>query len=171
MQDSPELQRITTQYVATEDRIRLSGETADGQTVVLWLTQRFLNLLAPRLTDWLEQNGAATPDNGLLQEFAQQAAEGSLGAEPAVDAASPIASWRVVTIDVSTGTDGVTLTLKSDDDASETARLPLPTHALRQWLAIVRNQFIMAGWPTSAWPAWMEEARVAPTKPATFALH
>ena len=38
------LQRVTTAYLENEDRLRLTGELADGDTVVCWLTQRLLNL-------------------------------------------------------------------------------------------------------------------------------
>ena len=44
-----ELQRCTTEYIATEDRLRLSGEIGTQSTVVLWLTQRLLNRLMPPL--------------------------------------------------------------------------------------------------------------------------
>ena len=40
------LHRLTTDYVEEEDRIRVSGASANGDTVVLWLTQRLLNRLA-----------------------------------------------------------------------------------------------------------------------------
>ena len=50
-----ELQRITTEFVDAEDRIRLAGEDAAGEAVVLWLTQRLLNRLVAHLCDWLEQ--------------------------------------------------------------------------------------------------------------------
>jgi hypothetical protein len=34
------LDRTTTEYIDTEDRLRLSGQYADGSAVVIWLTQR-----------------------------------------------------------------------------------------------------------------------------------
>ena len=49
------LQRITTEYIDQEDRIRLTGELAHGATVVLWITQRLLNRLIPHLTAWLSR--------------------------------------------------------------------------------------------------------------------
>ena len=36
------LDRITTEYIDTEDRIRLSGQYAGGPAVVIWLTQRLI---------------------------------------------------------------------------------------------------------------------------------
>lgn len=55
------LQRITTEYIDHEDRLRLAGEDAQGQTTVLWLTQRLLNRLIPHLCQWLEQQGGNAP--------------------------------------------------------------------------------------------------------------
>ena len=36
------LDRITTEYIDAEDRLRLSGQSADGSAVVIWLTQRLI---------------------------------------------------------------------------------------------------------------------------------
>jgi len=36
------LDRITTEYIDAEDRLRLSGKYADGAAVVIWLTQRLI---------------------------------------------------------------------------------------------------------------------------------
>ena len=46
---APELTRITTRYVAAEDRVRLAGERAGGSPVAIWLTRRLLQLLIPKL--------------------------------------------------------------------------------------------------------------------------
>lgn len=162
--DARALQRVTTQYVINEDRIRLSGETAKGDTVVLWLTQRMLGALIPRLVGWLEQQGG----DALLQEFAQQAAEAALGAEPPV--AARTSGGCVTSIDIATGTDGVVLVFKPEGDARG-ASLALTTDALRQWLAIVRSQYVIGEWPTAVWPAWMDETQLAPPPAGGFALH
>ena len=36
------LDRITTEYLDTEDRLQLSRQYADGAAVVIWLTQRLI---------------------------------------------------------------------------------------------------------------------------------
>ncbi len=161
--DAPELQRVTTQYVINEDRIRLSGETAKGDTLVLWLTQRMLSILIPRLVGWLEQQGG----DALLQEFAQQAAEAALGAEPPV--AAQTSGGCVTSIDIATGPDGVVLVFKPEGERG--ASLALATDALRQWLAIVRSQYVIGEWPTAIWPSWMDETQLAPPPAGGFALH
>lgn len=170
MSDYPQLHRVTTEYVPVEDRIRLSGETADDRTFVLWLTQRLLNLLVPQLTRWLEHHDAAASGADLFQEFAQQAAESSLTAEPAVQAAAPASAWCVVTVDIATGPDGATLVFKSEGEI-ELVALPLTAMALRQWLAILRGQYLAAAWPTTAWPAWMNEAGAPSAGAPLTALH
>lgn len=170
MQDLPELQRVTTQYVTAEDRVRVSGATADEQTVVLWLTQRLLNLLVPQLTGWLERQDASDlMDSELAQGFAQEAAEASLSPEPAVEAASADGVWLVDTVDIHTGTEGVVLAFKSGSHA--VASLALPIQPLRQWLAILRDQYVVGGWPTGAWPSWLGETHAQPAKPSGASLH
>ena len=95
---SAALQRVTTAYVADEDRLRLTGELSDGDAVVLWLTQRLLNRLVPHLTAWLaRQTGSfastvppaiQSAHHNIVQGFAQQSARAQLKPEPPVRAAS-----------------------------------------------------------------------------------
>jgi hypothetical protein len=159
---------VTTEYVPVEDRIRISGETADGATIVLWLTQRLLNLLVPRLTGGLERLDSAS--DALLQEFAQQAAEASLPPQPAVEATAPAASWRVDSVDILSGAEGAALTFRSEDGGA--ARLSMATEHLRQWLGILRRQYGAAGWTDRIWPDWMDEAsRPITGSPASGPLH
>ena len=48
-----ELQRITSEYIEAEDRLRLTGEVGEGETETLWLTQRLLTRLLDHLLKWL----------------------------------------------------------------------------------------------------------------------
>ncbi len=77
-----EITRITTEYVETEDRIRLSGETPAGSTVMLWIPQRLLNRLIPLLCERIEPPPAAGPREEALNSFAQMAAVQSLAPMP-----------------------------------------------------------------------------------------
>ena len=73
------LQRLTTEYIVIEDRIRISGETRDSGPVVMWLTNRLAMRAVPQLLRWLEDQAAPTTGSssdspGLkreLQSFAQ----------------------------------------------------------------------------------------------------
>jgi hypothetical protein len=96
------ISRLTTDYVDTEDRVRLSGAIANGPPVAMWLTQRLALRLLPELLKWLDGNtGAAAGQNPAasrsaareLQKqvvhcFAQEAALSELTPQPPVQAAA-----------------------------------------------------------------------------------
>jgi len=161
------LQRITTEYVECEDRLRLSGELANGDTVVLWLTQRLVNRLVPHLTAWLDKQVApasAIPSvqaihQDIVQGFAQQAARAQLAPAPPVRAAASQPGWRVDSVDIAQREDAVVLTFKAEAQASAT--LTLAAQPLRQWLGIVYEQYLRGEWPTTVWPGWMEASASA----------
>jgi hypothetical protein len=170
------LQRFTTEYIEREDRIRLTGELAQGDTVVLWLTQRLLSRLVPHLTAWLSQQLAPASriptvqaaHQDIVQGFAQQAARAQLAPEPPVRASSARAGWRVDSVDIAQRDGAVVLTFKGEDEAH--AVLPLAAQPLRQWLGIVFEQCQRGEWPTTVWPAWMEAA-LPQAAPNPAALH
>lgn len=157
----PQLQRVTTEYIDTEDRLRLSGELPGGQTQVLWLTQRLAQRLVPHLCGWLEQQTAAGAPMELLQEFAQQAAQASLEPQARVQAQAGAQSWVVQSVDLSVGEGAITLLFKPGITGAAVSGLTLPSDALRQWLGIVLTQYQLAQWPLEAWPEWMTGARDA----------
>lgn len=115
------LQRLTTGYSESEDRIRLAGEDASGQTVVLWLTQRLTHRLLAHLCQWLEEHsGHGTADttasakarhadigHGIAQSFAQQAAAAALAPQPPVQARAQATQALVHSVDVSTAPETV----------------------------------------------------------------
>ena len=149
-----DLKRLTTEYVDIEDRIRLSGEGPDGGTVVLWLTQRFLNRLVPRLAEWLERQTASDLRGDLMQEFAQQAAVAALAPQAPVVAARPERDLLVRAIDVTTTKVRVSFAFKGNEQGAAEARIGFDAKALRQWLGIIHQQYRRAGWGTDAWPEW-----------------
>lgn len=162
----PALQRVTTEYVDTEDRLRLSGELPGGQTQVLWLTQRLAQRLVPHLCGWLEQQTAAGAPMELVQEFAQQAAQASLEPQVRVEADAGAQAWLVQSVDVSIGEGAVTLLFKPGISGAAVSCLTLPSDSLRQWLGILLAQYQVAQWPLEAWPEWMIGARGAPAAAA-----
>lgn len=173
------LQRMTTQYVELEDRVRIDGESAEGQILVLWLTQRLLNRLVPYLCQWLERQMASTlaladfkeqaERQEMMQSFAQQAARAQLESSAPVLAQSPLASWRVGSLDITAGDAILTLIFKGD--AGETAQLTLPVQELRQWLAIVCDQYVRGSWSMDLWPRWMLEDNNKPREHILSVLH
>lgn len=152
-----DLQRITTEYVETEDRIRLCGEAADGESIALWLTRRLLARLVPHLCEWLTDLTGDGAHAALLNGFAQQAAAGALEPQAPVRAAAESAAPVVRSIDVTAGDAAVRLVFHGGDGLQ--AGLTLPTVALRQWLGILHAQWLKGEWPASDWPDWINESR------------
>jgi len=170
------LHRITTEYVECEDRVRLTGELASGDTLVLWLTQRLVNRVVPHLTAWLDRQVASASvmpsvqavHQNVMQGFAQQAARAQLAPEPPVRGAASQAGWRVDVVNIAQSEDTVVLTFKGETEASAT--LTLASQPLRQWLGIVYEQYQRGEWPTTVWPGWMEAGRPQ-AAPGAMALH
>ena len=178
----PELQRITTEYVDSEDRIRLCGEVAPNQAVLLWLTQRLLNRLVPYLLGWLEQQvGGSSGESGdvhrraaadtraeVVNGFAQQAAIAAMEQQSPVQAHTAQTAWLVHTVDVTVNQQFVRLTFKGPPGTAPSissleAGITMHALPLRQWLSILHEQCHRAGWvPTSpeavgaVWPEWIQ---------------
>ena len=156
------LQRITTEYRETEDRIRLAGEARgsegarSGPAVALWLTQRLLNRLIPHLCQWLEQREPALPRGEVLQTFAQQVATAALEPQPAVQVSAQHAEILVHSVDVKRSSNRITLVFRGADGAA-VAELSTGSVSLRQWLHILSAQYRKAQWPLTTWPAWLRE--------------
>lgn len=175
-----ELQRITTAFDASEDRIRVCGEWAAGQTLVLWLTQRLLVRLVPHLLGWLEQQVVADGPGAdvraeLMQGFAQQAAMTNLAPQIPVEAGTAQRVWLVQSVDVAATAQAVRLTFKAEDCA-QAAGMTLEAQALRQWLGILHEQCRQAGWASAApqfsafvWPPWVQSRPQA--EPLPTVLH
>lgn len=160
------LQKVTTEYVEAEDRIRLAGEIGPKHTVVIWLSLRLLQRLLPHLLQWLEQESvgsvvatqAAMPwHEQAWQGFAQQAAQAQLPKQAPVVATQAQATWLVHSIELAATPEQIQLIFKGAQD-SEQASLGLVTQALRQWLGILYSVWQQAQWPLHIWPQWMQES-------------
>ncbi len=168
------LTRLTTEYIAAEDRLRLAGEVAPGQAVVLWLTRRLVDRMLPHLFDWLvKHDGAAEQGQDgygeLRQGMAQESARASLPAQPPVDATSASCTWLVASVDVTVEPRRLRLGFAAPE-GGEPVLLDLEARPLRQWLNIVHDRYRQADWPMGVWPAWMTEA-ARPVEPARVLLH
>ncbi len=193
-----DLQRITVEYIESEDRFRLVGEiqTRDAddetpeadeadevgevdhaETVTLWVTQRLLLRLLPLLFDWLQQLSPEaiknpsrdTQANELLQGFAQQDAAGQIPQQLPVQSQADMPSWLVNEVDIVRPAAWVKLIFKGHN--GEQASFTLEGKQLRQWLSIVHKSWIQAEWPTTIWPAWIHEAEPATETESGKAFH
>lgn len=148
------LQRLTTQYVAEEDRLRVAGEVAQGQTQVLWLTQRLLLRLLPALLQRIAQRQPQAWQSELVLGFQQDAARAALEPQAPVVAQADVAGWLVDAVDVASSDQSTQLRFRNSDTESQ-AEVVFDSQALRQWLGIVYDQFVLAQWPMTVWPDWM----------------
>ena len=159
-----DLGRVTTVYVDVEDRFRLSGETQDGQVLVLWLTQRLLCRLVPHLVQWLDKRAPLQASSRpvaaaaqVMHGFAQQSAVARLSPQAPVETTAAGQDWLVQKVDVATLEDAVGLTFRAPGEGAEKASVTMDATHLRQWLGIVHAQWRHAGWPLEVWPQWMLE--------------
>ena len=89
------LERVTTEYIEMEDRLRLTGILRSGKTISFWFTQRLLIQLLLACTDWLENQSpdiakkiATSQSKDSALSLAQESAKSELHAETSV-VASP----------------------------------------------------------------------------------
>lgn len=164
-----DMQRLTTEYVLHEDRIRLSGEVARGAPVVVWLTLRLLQRLLPAVLAWLEGHSAETVRPDLVHSFAQEAAKAALLPQAPVRAVADSTMWLAQSVDLARSAQALCLTFRSAD--GQFARVPLDTKQLRQWLSIVHGAYQKAGWPLDVWPAWLGDNAQTVDHAGSVVLH
>ena len=177
-----ELQRITTEYIPLEDRVRLTGEVREDELVVLWLTQRLLQRLLPVLLRWLEPQGADSLRAEMVFNFAQQAGHtepekpgltqgvakaGPVNLEPLKPPAGSTGTV-VESVDVEQSDEAVRLLFKSE--SGNLAEFGFTAHPLRLWLGILHRAYCHAQWPLEAWPAWLRQGG-EPQQQPTGMLH
>lgn len=161
------LDKITTEYLEEEDRLRLSGAAPTGESCVFWLTQRLASRLIAPLTRWLGEETTQHPAGDLLQNWAQMAALTGQEPLPPVQADIKTSAWLVLAVDITRQADGFFLTFRGH--GGQSARLYLNVVAMRQWLAILHQHYLAADWRIDAWPTWMEQP--ATSAPAAYRLH
>jgi len=157
MADIPLLQRLTTEFIVAEDRLRLTGEIHGGQPVVIWLTHRLIQRLLPVLLDEVgRENPPHLPRSEVLQSFAQEKARAAHEPEPPVPAAQASQVWLASGIDIQHRSNELILIFL----AAETPVIALSIAALplRQWLNILYKLYEQAEWPLDIWPEWMKES-------------
>tara|TARA_R110002167_G_scaffold6277_3_gene28905 strand:- start:87095 stop:87595 length:501 start_codon:yes stop_codon:yes gene_type:complete len=164
-----ELQRITTEYVEAEDRIRITGELGANQTTVLWLSQRLLIRLLPHLFAWLEKQTKDGIPLDIVQSFAQEAAKAELTPEAPVENIHNESGWLVDAVDLKPDPEVLRMLFRST--SNDEAILATNSNALRQWLVIIRALWSSAEWPKAIWPSWIEQKDDSLSKETKLSLH
>lgn len=162
------MRSLTTEYIALEDRIRLSCDMAGSAPAVVWLSLRLLQRLLPVLLQWLESRSAVTLRPDAMHGFHLQAARAELTPLPPVRAAAGSAEWLAQSVDIAHLEQTLRLTFRGPGGKSAT--LLMEAKPLRQWLSIVHEAYLKAAWPLEVWPAWLRES-AAPARNHVGALH
>ena len=159
------LQRITTEYIEAEDRVRLSGASPSGEAVSLWVTQRLLSRLLKVILNWTAEGENA--QQSLKNAFAQQAARADLKLQLSVPAQP--SAVLVNTIDISHTVDALTLVFRGAEGVA--GQLTLQRADVRQWLNILHDTWCRAEWPQDLWPDWMSLTQGGPAAVTQVTLH
>ena len=171
------LQRLTTEFIDTEDRIRISGEGVQGELLSFWLTQRLLTRLIQFLvtsieavsTQKTEQGAVDARTHALVNEIQQEAAAQLITHEPPVDATKSGISWLVREVDINKTDQHYTLRFKNIGSAP--ADVVFDQQQLRQWLLIVFKLWQQAEWPLAIWPEWIQNTSANPARKSQSAVH
>lgn len=155
-----DVKRATTEYIADEDRMRISGEVENAAPVAIWLTQRLALRLLPLLLEWLDKQTAAPLRREVIHDFAQQAARADIERQPPVNAGAAREAVLARSVNVAPGAERITLVFMADESTG--ARLSMTVKELRQWLSILHGVWTSAMWPSAPWPDWIQsEAKPA----------
>jgi len=168
------LQRITSEFIAPEDRFRLSGATGEGGEVSYWVTQRLMRRLLKVVFDWLAEHRGELERQTATELFApvagraesrQGAATQAAAATQATAGAAPAepepvpgrATELVLEADIRMAATQISLTVKPA--SGEHSQLSLQLNEAWQWLLILRTLWQRAEWDASLWPDWFEQVQ------------
>lgn len=172
-----ELQKITTEYSQTEDRIKLTGVAEGGRQVAIWLTLRLMQRLVPVLVKQLKVEEVVKPSSSprsaarqsLVQSFAQQSARAALAPQQPVVQNEGTAVWLAQGVEVNVNASRVLMTFTCGN--GKAAKIPMSNKVLRQWLGIVFDKYRAAEWPIDVWPEWVVRGQEVQGAPSQHALH
>lgn len=172
------LQRVTTEFIEMEDRMRISGENEQGEVTSFWLTQRLLIRLVAHLVASLEKGA---PKGGklqghderiseMVQGMAQQAAQAALNSEeiPVKDPDYEH-TWLALEVDIKHIDEQLHIEFRNKSGVS--AEVTLEVSHLRQWLSILYRLWIQAEWPKAIWPQWMTDSIAETANQPSAPLH
>lgn len=143
------LQRITTEYIDIEDRVKVSTECLDGEFVVLWFSQRMLTRLLPHMITWTQKQDIQLSHQEL--PLSQERDAETLSSAPAVSVSEDCPQYLVNSIDISSSPEALALCFKS---GIHHYTLSLKPDALLFWLEILHALWDQAEWTATPWVSW-----------------
>ena len=192
------IKKFTLGYDRLQDRISLAARGAQGEVVLLWLTQRLLIRLVRALLQRLDKEleGAVavgslsetgTPASGAvpaapqrnrpvqagilpqLHALEQSAAQSVLKPERPVQPAAQAEEHLLTTIELGSNPKGHVIVCRWS--AEEAAQLVMDSIQLRQFMGMLYRVFGSAEWPRTSWPDWFSADSADDTAAAPVVLH
>ena len=146
------IKRISSEFIAVEDRIRLSVEYEDDEVAVLWLTKRLLDRLILPLCVWIENDVGTDISNKIINSFVQEQAYSEIKKQESVKISESVSDWLVMSIDINRSAASAKITFRGIEN--QCGFIEFEKNAIRQWLGIIHRQYIVADWDMSIWPNW-----------------
>lgn len=146
----PHVKRVSTLYIAAQDRFRLSAEMEDGQVHAMWLTQRMLRLLLEPLAPHLQQTQAKTPREKVRRSYVALMEKVAGKGGPPLSTAPVAEEWLISAIDV--GFNGGAVRMLFQGEGGREAAMEIHAIKLRMWLGVLHRKSLKAGWPEQIWP-------------------
>ena len=151
------VKRFTTIYDPAQDRVRIVLEQTDGAIHILWLTRRLLVRLVPEIVKIL----TALPKLRMDMSSGSIAAHGrnQIGAIGQIAPQAPIgyqnadSETLVLSLRARLTRQAVLIDFKDGEQTLQT--LTFGETTLRQWLAVLHQNFHYAGWEDDIWPTWI----------------
>jgi len=150
------LKKVTSEFIETEDRFRLSALTNEDEVLAFWLTQRLLTRLVAHLSEQIEinssqlSNAPADKKADYSDSDRQISNRESFAEQSAVKIEKNIKPVLITEVDVQFGKNDLTLVLKSSNKSC--ASISFSLSELKQWLEILYTLWHRASWPISLWP-------------------
>ena len=149
------LKKVTSEFIETEDRIRLSALTTEDKAVAFWMTQRLLIRLVTHLSKQIEMGSPQSGNAPKTEEASHsdrdiETNRESFAAESPVKIEKNIKPVLITEVDIKFGKSDLTLVLKSGKKLC--ANISFSLFQLKQWLEILYTLWHSAGWPISHWP-------------------
>ena len=152
------LKKVTSEFIETEDRFRLSALTKEDEVVAFWLTQRLLTRLVAHLSKQIEIDSpelsnapvgekASYSDSDRDRQISNRE---SFAKQSAVKIEKNIKPILITEVDIKFGKSDLTLVLKSGKKSC--ASISFSLSELKQWLEILYTLWHRASWPISLWP-------------------
>ena len=161
------VQRMSVNYDGLEDRIAMDVASPQGRVARLWLTRYGADVMVRTAAAQVESGAAlqlararvAPASAGQIRHSALAAQQ--LTARLTQRSASAVQRTVGSTEHLVTGfampphSRGIRIEFRCRPQLKVT--MVLQSAELFQWLGAVQRQYLCAGWPTDAWPAWLSQ--------------